>query len=206
MRSLVDRRTIRQRALTLSALNRRCFMADYPHVLVMPDVVIKPADLAAAVAYTKRGNTSNFDVYYDNSLGTNGQNLADAVLSNCEEDFAQVRNWFGGVNAGRFAVYIDVGTFGAWHSGCDATDLHCAAFSGTNGGLVNMLNVAEMDEVFMARQGRGWNCAASNGEGLSRVLAAERYPSQLDGFASGPSWLDSNRLDWVSNTDGTDTS
>ena len=76
-----------------------------------------------------------------------------------------------------------------------------------------MLVVSEADEVFMDNEGAGWDCGASNGEGLSRVLATHRYPHELTGFASGknrpdfasgPSWLTSNRPDWVSNTEGTD--
>src|SRR5712691_8606965 len=53
------------------------------------------AALAALGPYTQRGSTANFDVYYDNSLGTNGQSLADAVLANCEWDLTQLRGWFG---------------------------------------------------------------------------------------------------------------
>ena len=162
------------------------------------------AALAGLGPYTLRGSTPNFDVSYDNSLGTNGQNLADAVLANCERDLFQLRGWFGGVAAGRFAVYIDPGSFGAYHASCAATELHLAAFAGTDGALENMLNVAEADEVMMANQGAGWNCGASAGEGLSRVLATQRYPASLDGFASASSWLNSNRPDWVTQTDGTD--
>lgn len=29
-----------------------------------------------------------------------------------------------------------------------------------------------------------WGCGASNGEGLSRVLATERYPTELNGFSA----------------------
>src|SRR6266446_6063170 len=162
------------------------------------------AALAALGPYTQRGSTADFDVYYDNSLGTNGQSLADAVLANCEWDLAQLRGWFGGVAAGRFSVYIDPGSFGAYHANCAATELHLAAFGGTDGALVNMLNVAEADEVMMADQGAGWNCGASAGEGLSRVLATQRYPASLDGFASASSWLNSTRPDWVTQTEQTD--
>jgi hypothetical protein len=177
------------------------------NVLVQPGEMLEAAAIAAGVAlgpYTLRGSTANFDVYYDNSLAANGQALADAVLASCEQDLAQLQTWFGGIAAGRFPVYIDPGSFGAYHANCAATEMHCAAFSGTNGALVSMLVVAEADEVFMANQAAGWNCGASHGEGLSRVLATERYPAQLDGFASGASWLDSNRPDWVTNTEGTD--
>jgi hypothetical protein len=67
-----------------------------------------------------------------------------------------------------------------------------------------MLVVAEADEVFMAAQNKGWDCGANNGEGLSRVLATDRYPAQLDGFASAASWLNGGRPDWVNATEGTD--
>ena len=174
------------------------------HVLVKPGQDISAAALPALGPYTLRGSTANFDVYYDDSLGANGKNLADAVLANCERDFTQLQTWFGGIAAGRFTVYIDPGTFGAYHASCAGTELHCAAFAGTNGDLENFLNAAEVDEVFMANQNAGWNCAASNGEGLSRVLATERYPAQLDGFASGANWLDSSRPDWLTNTEQTD--
>ena len=80
----------------------------------------------------------------------------------------------------------------------------CAAFGGTDGALVNMVNVAEVDEVMMANQAAGWNCGASAGEGLSRVLSTQRYPAELDGFASASSWLNSARPDWVTNTEPTD--
>lgn len=179
-------------------------LAEKFSIFSKPGAAVPAIALAGLGPYTQRGSTANFDVYYDNSLGTNGQNLADAVLANCEWDLAQLRGWFGGVAAGRFSVYIDPGSFGAYHANCSATELHCAAFSGTDGALENMLNVAEVDEVMMANQGAGWNCGASAGEGLSRVLATQRYPASLDGFASASSWLNSNRPDWVTQTDSTD--
>ena len=90
------------------------------------------------------------------------------------------------------------------HATCTATEIHCAAFGETDGALVNMVNVAEAAEVMMAAQNAGWNCGASAGEGLSRVLATQRYPAELDGFASAASWLNSARPDWVSTTQDTD--
>jgi hypothetical protein len=130
-----------------------------PHVLVKPGEALAADEPVGLGPYTRRGVTANFDVYYDNSLGTNGQHLADAVLANCEWDLFELRGWFGGVAAGRFSVYIDPGSFGAYHANCAATEIHCAAFSGTDGALVNMLNVAETDEVMMANQGAGWAVA-----------------------------------------------
>jgi hypothetical protein len=133
--------------------------------------------------------------------------LADAVLANCEQDLAALQNVFGNIAIPNlpFNVYVVTGDFGAYHATCAATELHCAAFDGSNRDLVRMLMVAEADEVCMAAQGVGWNCGFSNGEALSRILATEAYPAQLDGFASASAWLNSNRDDFVNQNDPTDT-
>jgi uncharacterized protein YjdB len=181
-----------------------------PHVLLLPGKSPTPLGAPGARADagldTRRGNTTHFTVFYDNSLGTNGQALADAVLATCETDFAKLQSYFGGITPGGlpFNIHIVPGSSGASHGGCSDTTLTCDAFTGTNADLERMLVVAEADEVFMAAQGAGWDCGASNGEGLSRVLATEAYPAQLDGFASGASWLDGGRPDFVSKTDPTD--
>ena len=97
------------------------------------------------------------------------------------------------------------GTNGASHATCLDTTLNCDAFDGTDSNLVRMLVVAEADEVFMANQAKGWDCGASNGEGLSRILATELYPASLDGFASASAWLDTKlRPDFVSKNDPSD--
>jgi Repeat of unknown function (DUF5648) len=176
-------------------------------VLLLPHAVEAGHTVAAAATFIEWARTPHFIITYDQSLGQNGQNLADAVLANCERDYALLQNWFGGITPGGlpFTVRIQPGSSGASHAGCSAAELFCDSFNGTNGDLENMLVVAEADEVFMANQNAGWNCGFSNGEALSRVLAAEIYPAQLDGFATGSSWLGSARQNFVDNTDPTDT-
>ena len=171
-----------------------------PNQLVAHD--LKPAD----VAYVKHGSTPNFDVSYDQSLGTDGQSLSAALLSSCEWEYAVLKGWFGGITPASlpFNVYIDLGANGASHADCLSTTIHCDAFTGTDADLVRMVLAAEIDEVFMAAQNKGWNCGANNGEGLSRVLAAELYPLQLGGFATAASWLDGGRPNWIDNTENTD--
>ena len=149
--------------------------------------------------YTLGGRTANFEVAYDNTLRSEGQALADAILGRCEQDLSQLRSFFGGASAGPFSIFIDPGTFGAYHFSCAGTEIHCAAFD-----LENFLNCAEVDEVLMAAQAKGWNCGASAGEGLSRVLATELHPASLGRFASASHWLNSPRPDWVTRTEGTD--
>jgi hypothetical protein len=137
---------------------------------------------------------------------THGNTLATAVLSTCEGDYQALRGYFAGLtpNDLPFNIYVQSGSNGASHGGCDDTSLYCDAFSGNDPDLVRMLIVAEADEVFMDNQGKGWDCGSSNGEGLSRVLSTELYPHEQSGFVTGPSWLNSDRPDFVNSTEGTD--
>ena len=100
------------------------------------------------------------------------------------------------------------GAGGAYHYGCLDNVMYVSGLA-----LPSMtpdvatalaLLVAEEVEVFSAAQGTGWNCADTNGEGLSRVLAEELYPGVLDGFHTADKWLDSDRPDYVSNGVGND--
>lgn len=157
---------------------------------------------------TLAGNTAHFQVYYETGFA-DGPTVAAGVLATVETDYAALSLWFGGLPLPTLPINVILapGIGGAYHYGCAAVDLYCDADHGPNPDvdLSRMLVVAEEVEVFEAAQGRGWNCGASNGEGLSRVLATERYPAQLNGFATAAAWLNSpNRPDWVSRTDPSD--
>jgi hypothetical protein len=96
---------------------------------------------------------------------------------------------------------------GAYHYGCSTVDLYCdvKTVPSLDIDYSRMLLVAELVEVFEATQGLGWDCGASNGEGLSRVLATALYPAELDGYATAAAWLDTpDRPDWVDQTESTD--
>ncbi len=165
---------------------------------------------------TLRGSTQNFGVYYDPSLGTDGQAIADGVLAKCESDYSVISGYFGGITLPQLPVNLRIvalspgqdGTGGAYHHGCDGVDLYCDVLTtpSLDVSRTNMLVVAEEVEVFSAAQAAGWDCGASNGEGLSRVLATDLYPGELDGYTTAAAWLDSpDRPDFVNNTDPTDT-
>lgn len=179
------------------------------HVLALParEIVIpeKAADAKTGFdfASTLRGSTAHFNVYYETSLGAQGQTLADGVLASCETEYDTLAAYFSGSQPASFNIIIAAGIGGAYHYGCTGTDLYCDA-SGTNVDHTRMLVVAEEVEVFSALQSAGWNCAASNGEGLSRVLATELYPAQLNGFATAAIWLDGGRPDFVNVNDPSD--
>jgi hypothetical protein len=178
-----------------------------------PEQALAGAALAAASgSFTERGRTEHFVVSYDDALGESGQTLADSVLGVCEDDYGWCQAQFGGGTVAHLPMHIKIapGGGGASHPGCSSTSITVDAFSGSDGDLAAMLVVAEEVEVFSASQGGGWNCAASNGEGLSRVLATERYPWRLSSpgasFVTAPRWLTGSRPDWVSNNDPTDRS
>ena len=59
----------------------------------------------------------------------------------------------------------------------------------------------------MANFGKGWDCGASPGEGLSRVLANDIYPGvEPAGFISSNIWLNSRpRPNYVDDAQPTDT-
>ena len=179
------------------------------HVLRHPDEAVTAETLHRAHhsgLFVSAGLTEHFRIEYQRLLGYAGQHLARGVLTDCEADFSQLTEWFGGrvPEDLPFEVSIVRGSFGAFHDTCADTHLHCAAFDGHNAELVEMLTMAEVVEVLAAVQNEGWNCGASNGEGLSRVLATALHPSQLDGFATAGDWLNSRRENFVDRNDPTD--
>jgi hypothetical protein len=162
-----------------------------------------------AARTTPAGKTAHFAVSYLSSLGKTGAGLAQAILQNCERDYTTLQQIFGGLTPLRlpFVVQITSDKSGASHSSCMGTDISVGGKSGGNVDFIRSLLVAEADEVFMANYGRGWDCGASPGEGLSRVLANDIYKGvEPRGFISSNVWLNLNpRPNFVDQTDATDT-
>jgi hypothetical protein len=183
-----------------------------PHVLIHQGAeVVDSVQPHAGFDYpaTLRGSTVHFKVYYDPALGANGPTIADAVLASCEGEYNRLQGYFGGLTPPGlpFNIIVAPGVGGAYHYSCSATDLYCDGDTSPTPDVnhTRMLVVAEEVEVFSAAQGAGWNCGASNGEGLSRVLATEMYPAELDGFTSAAVWLDTpGRPNFVDTNDPTD--
>lgn len=163
---------------------------------------------------TLAGSTQHFNSYFVPSLGANGQTVAQAVLAGCEKDYQTLCQYFG-INVPHFNVIVAPlshagdGTGGAFHQTCLSSDLYCDIQTNPNlnSPLTQALMVAEAVEVFEAVQNIGWACGASNGEGLSRVLAQEAYPNVITGgYLTAKVWLNSSRVDWVNFTASTDQS
>ncbi|HXA35740.1 MAG TPA: hypothetical protein VNW26_05360 [Steroidobacteraceae bacterium] len=158
--------------------------------------------------------TAHFQISVDSGLGAAGTTIANSLLTTCEQDFATLQSYFGGITPASmpFHLIVTAGSQGASHATCAATALSIGAHSGPVP-FMRSLVIAEEDEVFEASFGHGWNCGFSNGEGLSRVLANDMVPGvEPPGFVSPPVWLDGPsdisgvlREDWISKTDHTDT-
>jgi len=158
--------------------------------------------------------TPHFIVSFDPSLGQTGSKIADSLLQTCEQDYATLQGFFGGITptALPFHLKVTTGSTGASHATCRATTLMIGAKSGPMP-FMRQLVIAEEDEVFEANFGHGWDCGFSNGEGLSRVLANDMVPgAEPQDFMSAPVWLELPsditgvlREDWVNKTDPTDT-
>jgi hypothetical protein len=157
---------------------------------------------------TEAGRTAHLIVYTDGS--PQGDASARAVLASAEADYAAVADWFGGIslpagqngddqNTPRTAtpvqVLMDPQAGGAYHFGCNATDLYIEP----NPQLATGFMVAELVEVFEAAAGTGWDCGHGNGEGLSRALAGDRNPALVaDLLQTEQAWWASGHGDYVS--------
>ncbi|MFI5273537.1 MAG: phospholipase D-like domain-containing protein [Ktedonobacterales bacterium] len=161
------------------------------------------------------GQTAHFIVYTDGSA--NGTSAAQAVLRTAEADFAAVQGWFGGIGLPQghdgddqttprtalpVQVLMDAQAGGAYHFGCDATDLYIEPNAQEASGLM----VAELVEVFEAASNNGWQCGQTNGEALSRALAVERNASLTPLIGeTAQGWWASGHADYVNDNSANDT-
>lgn len=160
------------------------------------------------------GRTAHVVVFTDGT--PNGNASAQAVLQTAEADFQATQQWFGGIELPQgqegddqttprtalpIQVLMDSQAGGAYHFGCNATDLYIEPAPQVATGFV----VAELVEVFEAAINNGWQCGQANGEALSRVLATERNPGlqQLQ-VQTGQAWWANGHGDYVTNNSATD--
>lgn len=163
---------------------------------------------------TEVGHTADLVVFTDNT--PNGNAAAQAILQSAEADFQATQQWFGGLalpqgqqgddqttprTALPIQVLMDSQAGGAYHFGCDATDLYVEPAVDLASGFM----VAELVEVFEAAINNGWACGQTNGEALSRVLATERNSglAQLQ-VQTGQSWWANGHQDYVTTNSATD--
>jgi hypothetical protein len=156
-------------------------------------------------------------VEYDPSLGDAGLQVGQRVLDRAPGDFARVQQIFRGAVPSDSNFVIRIVTAdeqgqpfaGAFHVNCANATLFCNPINPETQSLdadwTNFLAVAEAVEVFEDRVG-DWVCNQTNGEGLSRTLAAFLYPNVIPSSRGllVSTWLNGGRPDFVSTNDADD--
>jgi hypothetical protein len=178
-------------------------------IITLPGAVVSPAVLRAhrqrhqaAPGESKAGQTANFIVFTDGT--PNGDAAAQAVLNSAEADFSATQQWFGGLTPPSlpFYVYADPNAGGAYHMTCAGTDVHVLSDPALAPGFLT----AEIVEVFEAAINNGWDCAFTNGESLSRVLAFDRHPEIAGDFnQTEQDWWAQGHQDYVNDNSAGDT-
>ena len=162
-----------------------------------------------------------YKVSYDNSLSAaDGLNKATALMADLETDFNIMNGWFNNIGL-PFATPMTcqlTGQAGGWSASWSPLTLSPTLGSALD--LARFLVVAEVTEMLMWKQAKGWFGAGdegSTGEGLSHFLATQFLisigsPNRYSSLSS--IWLNPNNYpeagpaypDWVNNTDTTDNS
>ena len=179
-----------------------------PHPLRPPRAAGAPAWPTFAGTATLVGTSaSGVTVYVDQSLGSEGTQNAESLLSAADGVVAQNNQIFN-VTGRPVDVIIYAlgsatdGTGGADHGGCDFTTgnaIEVDASFGSPGRIVGLFE-AELSECCM----NGNLCGYSTGEALSRWCAAVVSSNALPDFATAPTWAQSGMPDWVNQTEQTD--
>jgi hypothetical protein len=160
------------------------------------------------------GVTAHYRFQYDDSLSTPGglePARTNAVIAACEGDFNLMSAWFGNLalNA-NFPIPVSVtqntgGASASWPSDNPRAISVTANPGSSAASFIRYLLVAEMVELFMRDQGRGWfgpTTEGTEGEGLSRFLSRQfmlvsGLGNPPDRFADSNKWLNSVRMDFV---------
>ena len=160
-------------------------------------------------------NTAHFIVTYDDTFinqGIPAPAIAQALVDSCEYDLTRMSKMFGGLMlpANFFPITIAAVTTrsGGWNQGqIPGWRIECGVTSTSDPGTVIAIHIAELAEVFMVAQNKGWNPGVSSGEALSKFMGGVLYPDHAFGFMASDRWLNSKnpvRYDWVSNVEQTD--
>lgn len=140
-----------------------------------------------------------------------GPDRATQLLAICETDYNLIASWFPGLSIPYplpVAVNIEPGGY-AGASWGPPISLRPGNGSGMN--VTRYLLTAEVVEMFMLAQNKGWfapdgSNEGAAGEGLSRFLSTEflvqsGLGSAMPGFDTADLWLNSPRFDYVNNID-----
>jgi hypothetical protein len=166
---------------------------------------------------TNDGVTPHYNFSYDDALaGPGGPEPArtNAVIAACEGDYNLMSGWFGGgLTVTGMSVQVTTQSNGAsWSGGSSSSTIQLKAQGASysnDPAYLRYLLIAEVTEIFMMTQNRGWfqgSDEGSKGEGLSRFLSSQFLAQNgflgvgIDAnYAIADVWLNSTRQDFVNN-------
>lgn len=158
------------------------------------------------------GSTTHYSVSYDDSLSrADGLDRARALLAVCEQDYTMMANWFNGLSL-PYATPVAVNIVPGGYAGASwGPPISLRPGNGSGMDVVRYLLVAEVVEMLMLTQDKGWFASdhtneGAAGEGLSRFLSTEFLVQSGLGtsepyFDTARFWLNSERQDYVNNID-----
>lgn len=169
------------------------------------------------MALINAATTTHYSISYDDSLGAaDGRDRGSALAAVCEQDYNMMAGWFPGLSL-PYALPVAVNIVPGGYAGASwGPPISLRPGNGSGLDVVRYLLVAEVVEMFMLAQNRGWFASdGSNegeaGEGLSRFLSTEflvqsGLGSAMPGFDTSGIWLNSDRVDYVNTVDEHDHS
>ena len=154
---------------------------------------------------TNGGNTAHYQFSYDRALASGlapvEPGRTNALIQVAESDYQIMSNWFGGdITPGGLPISTRVAALAGGANATGAITLKPGRDASVE--MLRYLIVAEMTELFMDAQGKGWfapdgSNEQSAGEGLSRFLAQQflvvtGLSVAEPGFGISNNWLNSS--------------
>jgi hypothetical protein len=172
------------------------------------------------MALVNVGSSTHYSISWENDphpvgapplTQADGPARAQQLLAVCEQDYNLIAAWFPGLSL-PFTTPIAVNIVPGGYAGAGwGPPISLRPGNGSGLNVVRYLLVAEVVEMFMLAQNKGWfapdgSNEGAAGEGLSRFLSTEflvqsGLGSAMPGFDTADLWLNSDRLDYVNNID-----
>jgi hypothetical protein len=159
------------------------------------------------------GSTTHFSIEFNSALdAAKSRALCNALVATCERDYDVIASWFDGLTPAGVPFVVQIGPERKDRGGSNDQKSNITIDRGATDdfSLAREVLVAELIEIFMPTQNKGWNAGKSHGEGLSQAAGFFLYPENATGLDGARVWLGARdisgfRPDFVGTTDNTDT-